>query len=68
MKYHEARKQFKQALNKQQTITIPKLKTIMQSMNISDRGSNVRVMRNKNNIATVIHYNGRRYIYDSDNK
>jgi len=68
MKYHDARKQLKQALNKQQTITIPKLKTIMQSMNISHKGNNVLVTKRKNEVATVIEYRGKRYVYDPDNK
>ena len=68
MKYHDARKQLKQALNKQQTITIPKLKTIMQSMNISHKGNNVLVTKRKNEVDTVIEYRGKRYVYDPDNK
>lgn len=35
IKYHEAKKQFKRALDSQKTISIPKLKTLMQSLNMS---------------------------------
>jgi len=68
MKYHDARKQLKQALNRQQTITIPKLRTIMESMNISHKGNNVLVTKRKGNVDTVIEYRGKRYVYDPDNK
>lgn len=34
MKYKEAKKQFRHALDHQQTISIPKLRKLMQSMNI----------------------------------
>jgi len=68
MKYHDARKQLKQALNKQQTITIPKLRTIMQSMNISHKGNNVLVTKRKGSVDTVIEFRGKRYVYDPDNK
>jgi len=66
MKYHDARKQLKQALNKQQTITIPKLRKIMESMNISHKGNNVLVTRRKGNVDKVIEYRGKRYVYDSE--
>jgi len=68
MKYHDARKQLKQALNKQQTITIPKLRNILETMNISHKGNNVLVTKRKGSVDTVIHYKGRRYVYDPDNK
>lgn len=68
MKYHDARKQLKQALNKQLTITIPKLRTIMESMNISHKGNNVLVTKRKGNVDTVIEYRGKRYVYDPENK
>lgn len=68
MKYHDARKQLKQALNRQQTITIPKLRTIMESMNISHKGNNVLVTKRKGSVDTVIEFRGKRYVYDPDNK
>jgi len=68
MKYHDARKQLKQALNKQQTITIPKLRNILETMNISHKGSNVLVTKRKDSVDTVIEYRGKRYVYDPENK
>ena len=68
MKYHDARKQFKHALDSQQTITIPKLRTILESMNISHKGNNVLVTKRKGNVDTVIEFRGKRYVYDPDNK
>lgn len=35
MKYQEAKNQFRHALDNQKTISIPKLKKLMQSMNMS---------------------------------
>lgn len=50
MKYKEAKKQFEHALKHQKTIQIAKLKTIMQSMNISLKPSEdaeVKYLRNE---------------------
>jgi len=68
MKYHEASKQFKQALDNQQTISIPKLRNILETMNISHKGNNVLVTKRKGNVDTVIEYRGKRYVYDPGNK
>lgn len=50
MKYDEAKRQFEYALNNQKTIAIPKLKRIMQSMNISlepSESKEVRYLKNE---------------------
>jgi len=68
MNYYEAKKHFKHALGNQQTITIPKLRNILESMNISHKGNNVLVTKRKGNVDTVIEFRGKRYVYDPDNK
>jgi len=68
MKYKDARKQFKHALNNQRTITIPKLRNILETMNISHKGNNILVTKRKGSVDTVIEYRGKRYVYDPDNK
>lgn len=47
MKYNEAREQLNHALDNQQTIRIPKLKRILESMNVSlsSKGENKEVVR-----------------------
>lgn len=50
MKYHEAKKQFKYALKHQQTISIPKLSKLMQSMNMSlesTENKEIRYLKNE---------------------
>ena len=50
MKYDEAKRQFEHALNNQKTITIPKLKRIMQVMNITlepSESKEVRYLKNE---------------------
>jgi len=68
MNYHEARKQFRHALGSQKSITIPKLRNILESMNISHKGNNVLVTKRKGNVDTVIEFRGKRYVYDPENK
>lgn len=50
MKYAEAKRQFEQALKHQKTISIPKLRKIMQAMNITlepSESKEVRYLKNE---------------------
>ncbi len=50
MKYHQAKRQFEHALNNQQTISINKLRSLMQVMNIGlepSKDAEVRYLKNE---------------------
>jgi len=65
MRYAEAQEELRRVLAEQQTISIPKLKRLIQALNISlkkpEPKNAVRVVRRKNGVATVIIFEGRDY-------
>ena len=66
MKYEQAKSELKYALKNQQSISIPKLNKILQSMNIS-KNVPVQVIKEKKGRATVIRWNGEEYVWRANN-
>lgn len=65
MNYQEAKQQLQDALDNQQTISIPKLKRLLETLEF---GNTVQVEKRKKGKPTVIRYKGRRFIADMDSR
>lgn len=69
MKFNRAKYLLRKALKSQKSIQIDKLIEILNSLNISldSLENEVKVIKKKNDIPTVIEFNGQRYIRDMQN-
>ena len=65
MDYNQAQQLLNHALQSQETIQIEKLKIILE---VLDREKTVEILKSKNGVPSVIHYQGNRYIRDMQNK
>lgn len=69
MKFKEASEELKRCLKESKTISIPKLRKLISSMNISLKESQrPLVLKSKNGVPTVISYQGNRFILDHQDR
>jgi hypothetical protein len=65
MNFKEAKEELTRCLKESKTISVPKLRNLINAMNISLKEANHPLILKKNGrVPTVIDYRGRRYVLD----